>query len=105
MIEQAISDYERVLQETPDDYLANMRLGTLLWQERGRAKEAERLLTRAIALDPEVKWAYRSLAELLQETGRDGEALSHYERVLELDPRDPVAKREVDRLSRSGTER
>jgi len=98
MVDRAIVDYRRALSEEPDHYLANLRLGAILWEEQGEVEEAERLLMRAISVDPDVKWAYRSLAELYQETGREAEALFLYKRVLELDSQDSLARAQIERL-------
>jgi protein O-GlcNAc transferase len=58
-------------------------------------KEYERsvaLFTKAIELDPEHAESERSLAAALEELGREGEAIPHLKRYLELKPDAPDSK-------------
>jgi len=57
-----------------------------LFSYRGRAAEAEELLTRSIAIDPLSSRSYSALGQLLRTQGKDVEAEAAYRKALELTP-------------------
>jgi tetratricopeptide (TPR) repeat protein len=61
-------------------------LATIAYQHEGNLDEAERLLTRAIALDPNCSSAYAALASLLAASDRIEEATVVSRQALALDP-------------------
>ncbi|MDH7488796.1 MAG: tetratricopeptide repeat protein [Anaerolineae bacterium] len=96
---ETLPDYEWLVANAPDYYWGYVRLGDLVWKEQGDAARAERLLLQAVDLDPNNKWAYRSLAALYEETGRLADAEAMFRKVLELDPDDATAARGLKRLA------
>jgi len=57
----------------------------------GRLLEAERILKQALRVDPECEPALQILTELLMGQQKGSEAISFYEKILELKPTDRVA--------------
>lgn len=94
--------YRAVLQADPAHYWARVRLAMLLWHTDGRADEAELLLREAIALDPALKWAYRSLATVFEGTGRLDEAAEMYRQTLQIDPDDLFAAEHLTLVTHGG---
>lgn len=94
-----LPDYEWLVVNAPDYYWGYVRLGDLVWREQGDTARAERLFLQAVDLDPNNKWAYRSLAALYEETGRLADAEAMFRKVLELDPDDATAARGLKRLA------
>ena len=82
--DEAACAYERVLQAEPENLNALIHLGAIRLRQ-GRAAEAERLLSQAVALQPDLADAQANLAAALQQSGRP-EAISHYKRALSLRP-------------------
>ncbi len=71
------------------------------WQG-GRAVMAESLFAEAITLAPHHAPASLGLARIYQQTGDKEAAIVHYQKVLQLDPRNAAAKRELERLILEG---
>jgi len=90
-LQEAIEEFRWVVEERPEHYWGNVWLGVTLWQASGDVERAEKYLRQAIALKPEVKWAYHWLGEVYRKTGRWEEARIVYRQVLEIDPQDQVA--------------
>ncbi len=84
-LEDALSRYERLLAETPEDPLVLGNLGVLTIQS-GRWPEAEALLVRARGLDPDNVVLAFNLASLWHRQGRSAEA---WEIVEEIESRNP----------------
>jgi Flp pilus assembly protein TadD len=69
---------------------AHNNLAIALWRG-GRTADAELHCRRAIALDPNYRFAQKLVAELLRQRGDAAGALTWYDRVLERDANDPSA--------------
>lgn len=98
-LEEALAEYEWIVAHAPDYYWGYTHLAELAWEVQGDAQRAERLYQQAIALDASIKWAYRGLATLYEQTGRLQDAEAAYRKVLELDPNDEVARSGLERLT------
>jgi tetratricopeptide (TPR) repeat protein len=75
----------------PENASANYFYATSLWKGSGQEAEAhldevERLLQRAVALDPAFHEAHFQLGALYQRLGRYKDAVRHYRRVTQLQP-------------------
>jgi tetratricopeptide (TPR) repeat protein len=99
LFEDAITEYERVVVLQPGHYWARVHLGMLYWQVRGDAESAEVMLEAAALLQYENKWAFRGLAQVYQEMGRDAEAIALFKWVLHLDPQDRMAQKQLEKLN------
>jgi tetratricopeptide (TPR) repeat protein len=64
----------------------------------GRRDVAEQAYRQALALDDADSHAHFGLAAILAFTGREGEALAHYQAGLRLDPLNPEARSAFERL-------
>jgi tetratricopeptide (TPR) repeat protein len=95
---QALAEYEIVVRHDPRHYVALLRLGHLLWELEADPGRAEEALRDAISLRPDVKWAYRQLGDIYQNTGREAQAIDMYRKVLELDRGDQFARRRIEEL-------
>ena len=60
---------------------------------------AEQALTLAFALEPEMAWHGRMLAEFLERQGRPADALRVTRAALEFVPGDPTLTEQRERLS------
>lgn len=76
--------YQAVLGRDPDDFHANLLLGSLLHQS-GRTAMAEPLLERAITICPQVPDPWVNLAIVCQHLGKSGQAEAHFRQALVLD--------------------
>jgi tetratricopeptide (TPR) repeat protein len=76
---------EALLAEHPDHVNGLELLGSLELAE-GNLEAAERLLRRALELDPLAERSHYELGELLRRTHRPADALDHYERALQTAP-------------------
>ena len=77
--------YARVLKSFPDQFDALHLLG-LLKLQGGKAGEAQRLITAALAIDPASTDALTNLGLTLAALKRPAEALAHFDKALALDP-------------------
>jgi predicted Zn-dependent protease len=84
-LEAALSRYERLLSETPEDPLVLGNLGVFTFQS-GRWPEAEALLVRARGLDPDNSILTFNLAALWYRQGRAAEA---WEILKKIESRHP----------------
>lgn len=66
---------------------------------QGRWEEAVELNRRIIELAPEDIGAYNRLGKALTELGRYAEAREAYSKVLELDPNNSIARKNLERIS------
>ena len=89
-LEDARNEYERSV-EADSNTDAYDQLGKiyLTWQDLPRAERAYR---RALAMDNFDIDAHVGLGQVLEATGHRLEALHEFERGLEMDPSDPIAK-------------
>jgi Flp pilus assembly protein TadD len=86
-IQEAISCYEQMLRDKPDDAGLHYSLGTAL-QTAGRMQEAIRQWEQAVRLDPDLAAAHNNLGTALLRQGKVQQAIEHYERALRIDPGD-----------------
>ena len=96
--EEAVAAYRAVLQIEPGHAPAHVGLGDALFRLQ-RYEEALEALARAAALQPDTALAgplQRLMGRAAQKLGRSEAAAEHYERALQLDPRDAEA---LDRLA------
>lgn len=88
---EAKRDYAWVVEASPDNYWATIRLGRLIWELDHDPEQAEQYFLAASAIDPETKFAYRELGQLYAELGRTDMARSQFAQVLRIDPEDGIA--------------
>jgi tetratricopeptide (TPR) repeat protein len=69
----------------PGYWLSFLALGTL-YQRHGRPELADRALSRALALNPDLVGAHELLARIRVEQGRLDEAEAHLRRLIALQP-------------------
>ncbi len=84
---QAVATFERALAIDPTNAAAKANLGTAYLVVRDYPK-AEGALREALALDPDVSRAHNALGVIAAETGRADEAIEHWKRAVELNPRE-----------------
>lgn len=96
---EALQEFEWVVQQQPHNYWALLFLGTLSWQKNQDFVLAEEMVQRAIQTKPDTKWAYRALALIYEQSGRSEKAIAFFQRVLDLDPLDELARTRLNALS------
>lgn len=82
---EAEAAFERAVHLAPRDRPARLALAQVL-RERRAVEEAERIAREVLDEAPEDGGALLLLGEIASETGRDREAVGHYERLLEIQP-------------------
>jgi predicted TPR repeat methyltransferase len=82
-LDEAESIYRRILALMPENPDALHFLGLLQYQ-RGRSKEAIRLILRSIRVEPEYVGAHNNLGNIYREQDRLDESEACYRRVIEL---------------------
>ena len=90
---ESIEAYRAALDVDPQYALAHAGLGDTLFRMK-RYEEAAASLTRALTIEPDLRMAgslHLLAGRVLQELARPGEAANHYERALEIDPRNAEA--------------
>ena len=95
---EAIAEFEQLVQREPHipeyptrlaDLLIQLQQGTgMALGQTSQLAEAERLLRRAIALDPKAAHPHWSLGMLYARQGRYAEAVTLFEHLLQIAPRD-----------------
>jgi len=92
--EEAANVYRQALKWNPDDIPTRLALAQGL-EDDGRLQAAENELGRVLERDPDNITAHLRLGELLAEYGHwwtQSAAIPHWERVLELDPKNAEAR-------------
>lgn len=84
-LDTAEAGYRAILRAQPNHFDATHLLGAVL-AARGRNKEAETILRRAIALNPKVAAAHNNLGNAVKAQGRVEESLGLYDKAIALDP-------------------
>jgi TolB-like protein/Tfp pilus assembly protein PilF len=79
---------EQALALDPDLAEAHSRRGLLLWIDRGLPAEAEQALVRALELKPSSAVMHVRYGNLLNQLGREEEAVEQTRRAVALDPMD-----------------
>lgn len=101
-IEEAIAEYERALALDPAFLPARFNLASLLQSQQDPAR-AESVLRDGLRHRPDEAALHTSLAVLLENSGRDAEALAEYVRAAALSPRDAQAQASAaEALQRAG---
>jgi Flp pilus assembly protein TadD len=95
-LEDARTEYERSVQVDPTLEACD-RLGDIYfaWHDTPRAEQAFR---RALRINPFDSQAHIGLGQVLEFTGRPGDALHEYESGLNMDPSDPIGKAALLRI-------
>ena len=126
-LKKTIKEYQRILQEDPNDFKTRIKLGDI-YLRRGELAKAikeyfqvgenyirEELDLKAIAifkkilvLNPMMIEAYYKLADLYYKRGLFGEAKTQYQKILEIKPKERKAQdglRQIEKkLSQSSTQ-
>lgn len=84
-LEQAITAYEKAIEQNPKFYWAYHNLGEALAQ-LDRWEEAATAYTRARELNPNSAWSHYNLAEILSKLGHLDEAIIAYHRAIDKNP-------------------
>ncbi len=82
----AIAAYQRALELNPENAAAWANLGLMYLSHLGEPHSAQRYFERAIELDPSCVAAQANLGLALDEQGRVGAALAHYESLIAARP-------------------
>ncbi len=77
--------YQQLLQNNPNNPDALHLLGVIGFQV-GQFEEAEKLITRGIAIKPDMDEAHNNLANVLEGLGRLEEAISHFQTSIKIKP-------------------
>src|SRR5262249_54201768 len=86
----ALEEFQKVLAINSHD--ADALIGTArVYEQMGRATDAEANLKHAIALRPDYWDGYRALAEFYDRQKRTQDAIVQYRRIIELTPDNPEA--------------
>jgi tetratricopeptide (TPR) repeat protein len=84
-LDEAASEFERVLRQRPDHWRAHSALGLVLHSQQ-RDDEAIAQLNEAIRLNQDEFAAQYNLGVILAERGRTEEAIAHYREALRIRP-------------------
>jgi tetratricopeptide (TPR) repeat protein len=84
--EAALPAFETALRQDPDDFLANLYLGTMKLKQRD-TEGARPLLTRALQLQPTMPEARFQMAKLNSMTGNNADAAATLEDLVKSDPK------------------
>ena len=84
-LDDAESIYSQILDALPDHHDALHLLGLVAHEREEHVKAAE-LIGRAVALAPQVGEMHGNLALVLQDLGRDDDAIAHFETALSISP-------------------
>ncbi|PYQ49939.1 MAG: hypothetical protein DMF78_16965 [Acidobacteria bacterium] len=85
--EDAVATFDRALAIDPSNASAKANLGTAYLAVRDYAR-ARTFLEQALALDPDVSQAHNALGVIAAETGHADDAIEHWKRAVELNPRE-----------------
>ena len=95
--EEALAAADRALATAPGRADSLYQRGAVL-MALDRLDDAEAMFRRALRDQPGHTATLSDFAVLLMSTDRDAEALEHVERLLEVRPDDPLARRHIERL-------
>ncbi|MEM7410937.1 MAG: tetratricopeptide repeat protein [Myxococcota bacterium] len=98
-LDTAVADLDLAISR--EERPSSLAFRCMLLMQLGRASEAVPSCERAIELEPETAAAHYTLGLLSEKTGDTEAALARYQRVLELDPKQPDAVAAVARLTSS----
>ncbi len=101
MIPEAVEVLKKAIQMTPNDIIANKQLG-MIYHYSGSIEEAEVYFVKCLDLVESVPEKVELLV-LLGNTQRDQsqvkKAKEYYEKALELDPNQPIAKENLQKMT------
>jgi tetratricopeptide (TPR) repeat protein len=83
----AIATFDHALAIDPSNAAAKANLGTVSLGVRDYPR-ARAILEEALALDPDVSRAHNALGVIAAETGHPEEAIAHWKRAVELNPKE-----------------
>lgn len=89
-LDQALRDFQNVLQARPDHSLAVHNIG-LVYAAQGRREDALRMYNQAIALQDRILYFHENRGVLYMNMGRYDAALADFSRAIELGPWRPAA--------------
>ncbi len=85
--EEAVATFEKALALDPTNAQAKANLGTVYLLTRDHVR-ARRLMEEAIRLEPDISRAHNALGVIAFETGHQREAISHWKRSIEINPKE-----------------
>jgi tetratricopeptide (TPR) repeat protein len=88
--DQAVEHYRQAAQLKPQDALTQAQLGVALFAQ-GAVREGLEQLSQAVDRDPANKTVRHQLATVLARLKQHDQAIAHFLRILQLDPRDTDA--------------
>jgi CubicO group peptidase (beta-lactamase class C family) len=101
-VEAAAARYRKLKAEQPEDFDFRERelglLGYALMTEAGKVAEAIAILRVNLEAYPESSGTHSILAQAYARDGQKALAIRHYERALELNPKDANAARQLEKL-------
>ncbi|MHB9130253.1 MAG: tetratricopeptide repeat protein [Armatimonadota bacterium] len=100
--EQAIAYYNRMIEANPTDPQAYFEMGVFYTFHLKNDAEAVRWLEKAVALGIPLPRRH-VYGHVLAKLGRTAEALAFWKQVLAEQPDDEVARREIEKLSKTTT--
>lgn len=83
--DEAITQYRKAMELTPDDLEVRIAIGASLWRG-GHIEEAIAEFRKALAVDPDHEQAHNDLGSAMVSLGRLDEAILHYRKAIELKP-------------------
>ena len=95
---EALAHFEAALRIDPNDADLHYNLANQLAKMPGRLPEAAAQYEQALRIRPDFTAAHYNVAVAYATTGRVAEAVSHFERVLELDPVNRPAREYLEQL-------
>ncbi len=98
----AEDQYRIVLARDPNQRIALMKLGELLFDLPERRPEAADYMAKLAELEPDNFKLLTNLAQIYSQTGRRAEATQAIERALALEPQHPVVRAIRDDILRGG---
>ena len=88
---EAIAAYEKAISEDPDDERPYCGV-ILLFMTTERLKEAAACIEELMRRHPEAAYPHGAMGSLMEMDGRPGEALPFYDRMIDLDPGEALAR-------------
>lgn len=93
--DRALDEFVNIRVDSPSDISDVSKLIGIVYREKGNYGEAEKYFQKAIAISPDNKGGYTSLATIYRLTGRSKEAIDLYKKAIEIDPNFPLAHNQI----------